>query len=207
LKENTGHTDAKNMQSLLDGLKGGESWAYRALEQKFRADLEFFVNRLIRNDKDAGIIVVENLGKMVQLKDNFQSIADLKSFLYVSCRNSAYDYLRYIKSQRKKEMLVEDVGSHTDLAEQDMEALAEVEAIRTELFRAMYEQIKLLVPAQRSVMTMVLKGKKTAEIADSLGLTEPFVRQLKSRAIKKIRKNIYQFPPELLYSFLLLLYR
>lgn len=199
------HKDEIKLQALLEELKEGSNAAYREFETLFRADLEYFVYRLINDKNDARMIVVENLGKMYQLRNGFNTVSDLKSFLYVSCRNSAYDYLRSLKYKRKNEVLVEDMEEHIDLSEQDKVAQAETEAIRTELYRTMYEQINLLAPRQQSVMRLVLKGKKTAEIAESLDLKETLVRQLKSRAIKTIRHNVVAVSAQSLYYILIVL--
>ena len=199
------HKDEIKLQALLQELKEGSNGAYREFETLFRVDLEYFVYRLINDKNDARMIVVENLGKMYQLRNGFNTVSDLKSFLYVSCRNSAYDYLRSLKYKRKNEVLVDDIEEHIDLSEQDKMAQAETEAIRTELYRTMYEQISLLAPRQQLVMQLVLKGKKTAEIAESLDLKETLVRQLKSRAIKTIRHNVVTVSAQSLYYILIVL--
>jgi len=190
LKPDVKDIEQKKLEKLLDQLREGSIQAYHELERRFRPELEYFVYQLTKSEIDARNIVTETLGTMFKLQKSFNSYNDLRAYVFVSSRNKAYDHLRYINRIRKNEMLVDDIVALAHVPEPDFEARAEAEAIRTRLIHTLHDQIARLKPQQKSVMQYILEGRSTAEIASAMGLREDLVRQLKSRAIFKIRKNL-----------------
>jgi RNA polymerase sigma factor (sigma-70 family) len=55
--------------------------------------LAYFAYRLIHNREEAEDIAQESMIKLLNKKQKFHTLSDIKSYLYVTTRNACFDYL------------------------------------------------------------------------------------------------------------------
>ena len=93
----------------------------------------------------------------------FPSQANFRSFLYISIRNAAFDYLRH----------------------QNVES-----RYKEEVFRLLFKQIDLLPERCREIFLLHLEGYDNDAIAKKLSLSIETVKTQKKRAMKTLRNNL-----------------
>lgn len=112
-------------------------------------------------------------------RDSFESVQELRSYLYAAVHGKAVDILRKNSS---KERYVLSIGKRSD---EIMTGIIENEAM-DRLFRA----VKTLSEQDRDLFFNYCDGMKTSEIAARLGITESAVKQRKATMISRLRKEI-----------------
>ena len=110
MKQKAVRLSSEEGEELIAGIRAGRERAFVQLHAEFYFPTVYFTNNLISNWQEAESIVAETYEKVWLLRRNFNTIADLRAFMYVTCRNSAYNYLRDTAQQQKKEFCYSDNG-------------------------------------------------------------------------------------------------
>ncbi|WEK37999.1 MAG: sigma-70 family RNA polymerase sigma factor [Candidatus Pseudobacter hemicellulosilyticus] len=175
-----------NEEVLAAGIRAGDERAFAWFYKLHFASFLYFTNMLLRQLPESEHIVLLNMQKLWERRTHFDTISNMRSFMYTACRNKAYDFLRTGGGPaRRQEVLMPDLDS---LAAESLDPGAETAMIRTELFREMHQEIGQLSDRQREVLTLLIAGRSHKEIAAALGLTEPVVRNHKMKAIARLRE-------------------
>lgn len=159
---------------------------------KFYDDMSLLLFHRMReltgNGEMARDIVAEVFTNFWLIKQNFNAQDDITAYLYVSCRNKAYDYLRSVNiDQRHSSAIAYHLyGAHP--GQDPGENMEEVENVKYDILKTIYDKIEELPPRQNQILLMYLKGNNTRQIASQLQISEQTVRNLKSQAVISLKQ-------------------
>lgn len=170
-------------KTLMFRFRNGEALAFNTIYNRYYSTLRYFSLNIINQKGEAENIAVETFVKLYRLCRNFESMANVRAFLYVTARNACYDYLAYSYQQPAQP---EDTENTQGWADQDMPdadtiANALADAIRS-LPKQYHEVFKLAY----------LQGHKATSIARYLRVDEQAVRNYKRRSIQLLRIALFK---------------
>ena len=110
----------------------------------------------------------------------FPSQANFRSFLYISIRNAAFDYLRHQNVESR--YIEEALTANRFLSDDSFQ--------KEEVFRLLFKQIDLLPERCREIFSLHLEGYDNDAIAKKLSLSIETVKTQKKRAMKTLRNNL-----------------
>lgn len=165
---------------LMSKFKEGDAHAFQEIHQLYFPLMCFFAEKIVRSAEDAKDIASEVFAKLWARHDKFDTLINVKAFLYITTRNLCLNYLR--KTQVRKQA---DQELPTPASEDPRPAIA-----LAETYRDAYQLIKTLRKKQRQVIEMMLEGYSTAEIALKLQQQESNIRKIKFRALNEIREKL-----------------
>ena len=110
----------------------------------------------------------------------FPSLANFRSFLYISIRNAAFDYLRHQNVESR--YIEEALTANRFLSDDSFQ--------KEEVFRLLFKQIDLLPERCREIFLLHLEGYDNDAIAKKLSLSIETVKTQKKRAMKTLRNNL-----------------
>ena len=110
----------------------------------------------------------------------FPSQNDFRSFLYISIRNAAFDYLRHQNVESR--YIEEALTANRFLSDDSFQ--------KEEVFRLLFKQIDLLPERCREIFLLHLEGYDNDAIAKKLSLSIETVKTQKKRAMKTLRNNL-----------------
>ncbi|WP_255553012.1 RNA polymerase sigma factor [Longitalea arenae] len=173
---------------IIDGLKNNDSRVFDHLFNEYYTQLQYFAERLVSNREEAQDIVITVFRKFWSIKDNFQTINNIKAFFYITVRNQCLDFLRY--RQRLNEVKKE-YESHLLTADELKQS--EHLIIETDLINKIYKEVQKLPNRCREIFILTyFKGLKTKEIASALQISESAVTTQRSLAIKYLKHAFSQ---------------
>lgn len=165
----------------VEAFKQGDKRAFSRVYEAFIYQLSYFASKLIGNQPEAEEIASESLRKLMQLHPNFNTLADIRAFLYVTTRNHCYDILRS-RVRAPREASLEDES----IIDKDELVLNLI--IKTEIMEEIYQEIENLPEKRREVFKLYyLDGLKIEEIANRLGTNADVIRSTKSKAVAQLR--------------------
>lgn len=176
-------------------LKKGDGKAFEALFRHFFRPLCYFVERIIGSQSTAEDIVAESFIKLWNRRDQFESLAHIKHFLYKVSHNASLDHLKTHRRETLREQ-----GFARLLADSADDFHHEM--LRAEVLGELYHAIAELPPQCSRVISMsYLDGLKNAEIAEKLGISMQTVKNQKSKGLRILQSQFSKYPS----CFLLLL--
>ena len=110
----------------------------------------------------------------------FPSQANFRSFLYISIRNAAFDYLRHQNVESR--YIEEALTANRFLSDDSFQ--------KEEVFRLLFKQIDLLPERCREIFLLHLEGYDNDAIAKKLSLSIETAKTQKKRAMKTLRNNL-----------------
>lgn len=192
--------DINNEVQLAIAFKQGNPAALNLLWKNNYKALVFFADKLVRNRMLSEDIVADTFVKIWHLRENFDNLPSIRSFLYVTVRNTSYDHLRgeEIHARIHKEILY--TTDYVYEMNQD-----DYNMMYAEYVQQLYVQMEVLPDRCREIFKMYFfDSLSTSEIAKALNLSEQTVRNQKTKAITilksvMLKKNI--LPAALLLHF------
>jgi RNA polymerase sigma-70 factor (ECF subfamily) len=167
---------------IISGFHKGNSRAFDLLFDMFFPALCYFANKLIEDRQEAEDIVLDTFQKLWARREHFETMPNIKAFLYITVRNTCLNYLRHRETQRKRTR--ELVKLLPDRFEED----AEQQRIRAEVMKNIYSEIEKLPKKCREVFELIyFEGMKANEIAEQLQISESTVRNQKVRALQLLK--------------------
>jgi len=170
-----------NEAAIIAGLKENDSRVFTRLFDEYFIPLCYFAEKITASKEEAEDIAIDTLRKCWSLRNNFESLINIKAFLYITARNACLNYLQHQRRQAER---------HRDFtylqqaeSDEDIESLK----IKAEVFGALYNEVHRLPTKCRHVFELVLEGVSTAEIAKRLNISELNVRSQKKRALQLLR--------------------
>lgn len=174
-------------KDLMIRFQQGEAMAFNTIYNRFFTSLRHFTYRLTCQKEYAGQITVETFAKLYRLCNNFENTANIKAFLYVTARNACYEYLAL--SHRKQG---EQQGS-ARLPDWPLKHCNKTDEGPIDVEQAVKEAINTLPASHRRVFRLAYQqGRKTAEIARDLQLTETVVRGYRRDSIRLLRIALFE---------------
>ncbi len=164
---------------------------FRNLFDQYYIPLCVFAERYVSDAAIASDTVQECFTRLWLKQHDFRFVHQVKSFLYISVRNSCLNELehREVVSGYKKTLL------HTEEETAFRDYL-----IEEEMHRIVTEAVEKLPPQTRTIIRLALDGHSNGEIAGKLAVSKETVHTLKKNAYKKLRSCLKEY-----YYFLLVL--
>lgn len=181
---------------FLEDFKNGDETAIRKLYALYYRPLCYFNQKLVNSKHEAEDISTETFLKLLQKKLDFDSLSDIKSFLFTASKNACLDFLRKEKRHDK---------SHREisLSSPFEELFAEQEMISAKVLQIIYAEMENLPnQCQQVFKSIFIEGKSTADIAVEMGISPQTVLNQKTKGLQKIRLALSQ--ENFLYAVLFL---
>ncbi|MFT4092241.1 MAG: sigma-70 family RNA polymerase sigma factor [Niabella sp.] len=175
-----------NEDELLTKLHDGERMAFEHIFNQFQPALVFFAHRLLGVGElmDAEEIVQDSFMKLHYRKTSFETLQNIKGFLYIATKNAC---LQKKDGDRVKRRRFEQFAE-TDAA---TEGTVLQEIIYAEVLREVSEAIELLPAQCKAIMKQFFEEGKTAgEIAESLNVAVSTVNSQKARAVSILKNRL-----------------
>jgi RNA polymerase sigma-70 factor (family 1) len=171
-------------KGFMQRFNQGDPDAIRDIFQEFYRSLCYFANQLIHNQQEAEDIAIDSIIKLLEKRGDFDNILNIRSFLFVSTRNSCFDFLR--SEQRHG-------NSHKELLylQGEAEEQVENEMIKARVLQEIYTKVEVLPPQCRKVFKLIFfEGLSTSQIAQRMNITARTVLNQKARAIQLLRGTL-----------------
>lgn len=176
-----------NDLALLLHFQQGDPAAADTLFLRYVKPLCFYVERLTGSGPDAEDIVADTFIKLLERRTRFNSLDNVRAFLYRVSRNAAINFNRANSRHRAAH---EQIGYLTRTTEGRDEWL-DNEQIRAEVLGAIYEEIEELPGKCREIFKSIfIQGLSTDEIASRMGIAVQTVRTQKARALSLLRAQL-----------------
>lgn len=172
-------------RALLVKFQSGDKLAFDRIFTMFHSSLVFFADKLLLNigmeiSKD---IVLDIFLKLHDRRENFETLSNIKAFLYISVRNSC---LKVIEKEKVNQKRFDLYSMNVD--EFDNNVLDII--LQTEVYQELYHAIELLPEQYKLIMQRIVNGDTPREISEELGIPVSTINTQKSRAISLLRKSL-----------------
>lgn len=168
---------------LFDKIKTGNRQAFEMVFRKFYVSMCSVAYKYTEDTSAAEDIAQEAFIKLWEKRENYTSIPDLKTFLYVAVKNLSLNFIRDKKQNIDY--------SHIDLV--SSENFFRDQLIREETFRIISEAIDALPSQSARIMNLALEGRQNKEIAQLLGISVATVKTLKYNAIHTLKEKLGRY--------------
>jgi RNA polymerase sigma-70 factor (family 1) len=166
---------------IIASFRKGVPDALQSLLKQFYSPLCLFAERLLGDSAAAEDIVGESFVKLWNKRTNFESLQNIKAFMYITVRNACLNHLKQAKRDSlSKKQLAYLTGEKEEFVLNEM--------IRAEVLKEIMQEINNLPEQCRKVLKMgYLEGMKNQEIADLLNISVHTVKNQKARAIQLLK--------------------
>ncbi len=165
-----------NETALINGLRKGEEAVLRQLFEQLYPRLCHFARGILQNDIEAEDIVQEAFMKLWRQRQQFTTFAAVRSFLYVSIRNAAFNILKH-------QRIVLQYAGNENTAEGE-EFNAEHHLIAAEVLGQLQQALAKLPPGCKQVIELgYLQGLRNNEIANLLQVSVNTIKTQKARGL------------------------
>jgi RNA polymerase sigma-70 factor (ECF subfamily) len=161
---------------LIAGLQKGEEAALRQLFEQLYPRLCYFARSILQHDMEAEDVVQEAFMKLWRQRQQFHSIAALRSFLYISARHACLNILKHQRVVHHHES-----GAQAPEAE---ETTVAHRIIQAEVAGQLREALDKLPPGCKQVIELgYLEGMRNNEIARLLHVSVNTIKTQKARGL------------------------
>ncbi len=170
---------------IISRFRNGEEVAIKQLYQLHYRSLCYYAEKLLQDKTEAEDVAVDVFLKLLNKKNDFDNLPDIKSFLFRATRNACFDILRKNKRRDSNNREI------ANLSEPD-ELFGEKEMITAKVLQVIYAEIENLPGQCRQVFKSIfIDGKATSTVADEMGITTQTVLNQKSKALQSLRLSLY----------------
>lgn len=153
-------------------------------------------------EEDAQNLVQDAFYLLFTKSPSFQNEHQLQSYLYSVAKNNCLMFLRHQKVKQKYSELQLSKANSLYLNIEALERLDTSPIAFTEIERIINETIENLPPRCREVFVLSrMEGKKNAEVANMLNISEKAVEAQISRALKTFRVSLQDYLALLVFLF------
>ena len=168
---------------IIAAFKERDAKAFAYIFKLHRKALVYFAEKILGIREEAEDIVADSYMKLWAKHGDFNSLPEIKSFLYVVTRNSCLNFLKYSK---RVSALQKEFSYWADKKEDEILHIM----YRAELLHELNSEIEILPPKMREVFELSFFHElPSGDIADRLGLSVKTVRNQKAKAVRLIRTS------------------
>ena len=190
---------SKKEEQLVHRFRQGDTAALQIVFKKFYSPLCYFATRLVNDREEAEEITLDSFNKIWVRRTDFDNLANIKAFLYITTRNACYNY---ITARNRKTEKVKQAGYVLNSDNGKQEGV-DYEMIRAEVMQEIFNQVEILPPKCRQVFIYIFKdGLSTAEISERMQISDKTVLNQKQKAVKLIKQELLK---RKLYTTIILL--
>lgn len=171
-------------KELMHRFQQGDAMAFNTIYNRYYSSLRYFSQRLTCRRQESEDIAIETFIKLYRLCGNFDNMANIRAFLYVTARNACYDYLSW--------------AHRRPIGEKGSDAGMEVFTFKDEvdhslLLKAVKEAIESLPDEYGKVFKLAyIQGLKTTDIARLLTIPESTARGHRRQSVKMMRIALFE---------------
>lgn len=173
--------------TLLDGVHGGDEYAFELLFQRYYSSVFGVVLRIVGDPGEAEELTHDAFVKLYQRPIAVSEEANVRAWLYRVATNSAFNSLR---SRRRRLGWLKRFAGRADSRDHDDSDPAQLVADRDES-RRVRDCLARLPERQRTALVLRFSGQSYAEVADALGVSVGSIGTILARAEKSFR-TIYE---------------
>lgn len=172
---------------LFKNFKNGNENSFTLIFEKYYPLLVVFAKKYL-NDLDLSKgLIQEFFVKFYEKKDEIEINTSLKSYLYLSARNTCLNYIEKKNIQNRHHQIIQN--SSSELSEEVQEKIEE-----TELEHEIFKHVDMLPDQCKRIFKMSrVDGKKNKEIAEELNISKRTVETQISKALKLLRKELIHY--------------
>lgn len=175
----------KDELAFIEAFHRKDEKAYKCLFDAFYNEIVYFSHKLTNNESVAEEIVSDSFLKVFNRSTNFPSIANIKSFLYITSRNACFDYLSREKTRSKNNLEFLYFLDEEDSAPLDFERMNSV------LIDTLHKEIKKLPPLSRKVITLrIFEQLDPNKVAEVLNISYQTVKNQTYIATTRLKHSI-----------------
>ncbi len=188
--------------ALLAAFQKGAAHAENAVFKKYFRPLCLYSERITGYLEQSEDIVAEAFEKVIDRRNEFQTLDNLKAFLYRVVRNASINFTIAEKQHQQAHANIRySIGQSYE-----SEDVHKNEILRVELLQEIYEEIENLPEKCGQIFKMIfLQGLSTDQIASCLSINVQTVRTQKARAIQPIKTKLLRKNRALLAIFILMM--
>ncbi|WP_207510445.1 RNA polymerase sigma factor [Longitalea luteola] len=167
---------------LTEQLQRGDTLAFKALHGRLYHHIRFFCEQIVQESGEAEDIATNAFLKYWERCANFNSVSQIRSFLYIAAKNACLNYLKSRKAARNYQETVIPINVI------DEQLLIEQYTYEAALFEKLYEAVELLPPQCREACKLYyFSGLSRQEIAERLSISINTVNKHCADAVRKLR--------------------
>lgn len=171
---------------LINGFRKRDEGAVKQLYSLHYRPLCYFADQLLHNQEEAEDIAIDSFLKLLNKKEEFGSLKEIKQFLFTTTKNACFDELRRKKRRNFDHQMISFL---TDPEEQT----GNRELIAAKVLQVIYAEVENLPQQTKLVFQAIFfDGKSTGEIAQEMGVSPQTVLNQKSRALQILRTKLYK---------------
>jgi len=167
--------------------KNGNKKAYHSFFIKLYPVMCLFSKKIIHNYDDAEDIVQEVFIELWKQRQSFESIEQIKAFLYLSIKNRSLNFLKHLSVKEK--------FVATTMA--DAGQFLEEHILEAEVIQNIYNAVNDLPEERKQIIILSMQGLKNNEIAKDMQVSINTVKLQKKIAYKQLRQKL---KPSLYFS-------
>jgi RNA polymerase sigma-70 factor (ECF subfamily) len=170
---------------LMKEFREGSKNAFEKIYKENYGSLFFRVQKWSNNHEVAQEITSDTFVKLWRLRDGFDTLQNVKAFLFITARNACWDYLRY---QKKVAGELKDFTYTVPVID---ESTLEREMIEMEVLQMLRKEMENLPAQCRKVIKMSYEEQmKNEDIARQLQIELQTVKNHKVRGLNMLRRAI-----------------
>ncbi len=168
--------------------------AIRLLFEHYYVPLVLFAKNYVADIDECKDIIQEIFAVLIEKKERFESIDNLKAYFYQTTRNRCLKYLRHesVKEKYSQEMKLNY-----------SESFYFDQVLEEEVYMQLIDAVNRLPQQCRNVFMLVLENKSNNEIAEELGISIETVKSHKKSGKKILYNQLKNLIPSLLLSSLM----
>ncbi len=188
MKRSSTRKNAKEEQSILTAVKGGDTERFHEIEERYHDKILFYLWHLVGSKEEAEDILQDVLMKIYKSMSSFDNRKRFSSWIYRIAHNEAINHLK--RRNRFRSISWEDIVNVKDrLSTSDRQDSPQERWIRGERRSEVRRAIKKLPPKYREVLLLRYYFERSYdEIADIINKPRNTVGTLISRAKKRLVK-------------------
>jgi RNA polymerase sigma-70 factor (family 1) len=184
----------------IEELKKGNHTAFTTLFKALFHHIRFFCERIVKDDVEAEDIAIHCFSKYWERAEKFNTLNEIRAFLFVTARNASFDYLDKEKAKRNYRQYASQTMMRQEATQFGYEAV-----MFEELFAQVVKEVENLPEQCKNVFKLVVfEQVSSEEVAKQLDISPGTVRMHCSVAIRKLRKVFSEQYPHLFSLFVLL---
>lgn len=167
---------------LISEFRKANPRAFKVVYDAYFPVLCYFARGLLYGSPESEEIAADSIIKLFKRSHDFESLQNIRAFLFITTRNACFNFLTYSVRENRK------INRLDPSPVEDPEKLALSEMIRAEVMREIYKEIEELPEACREVFQLLyLEGKNANEVAKQLNISIVAVWEQRQEAIRLLR--------------------
>jgi RNA polymerase sigma-70 factor (ECF subfamily) len=179
---NNGKVDILIDKDIVEKFRNGEIKAFEKIFNKLYPVLCAFSNKYLRDSLESEDVTQELFVLAWNQREKFESIEQIKAFLYISAKNMCLNLIKHNNIKEKYKQ--------TKFTEIELEDSFEKKLIRTEVIAHIKSSIDKLPGQRKKVILLGMNGLTNNEIAEELNISINTVKLHKKIAYESLKEEL-----------------